>query len=236
MFTVHKLKNWKHFLQLSNDFDDQYNTRTMSAYMSLQKIAEIYSDWTPHTINKEWQRNIDTIFANTDTRYSNEMEQSEFTHLNNIVSFNNSFKQFKDIKIIHPIHIHVYPDRSVVHPGNKRIRILYHHYKELISVIVTDYTKSHENIGHKKYKFAGQNLYYEFKAEHFSDKQKRYPMYKEVNANASNFHDSSFGKKDRLNKPRVFKYKNNTVTCNSVPILTKANGKWQTILTPISKY
>ena len=236
MLEIHKLKNWKHFLNLSNCFDEQYNTRTMSCYMSIQQIAEIYSDWNAHTIDKEWQRNIETIFSNTDTRNSNEMQQSEFTHLNNIVSFNNSFKQYNEIKIVHPIHVHIYPERPVVHPGNKRIRILYHHYKESISVIITDYTKTHKDLGHKKYKFAGQNLYYEFKTEHFSDKQKRYSMYKEVNANASNFLDSSFGKKDRLTKPRIFKYKNNTVTCNNVPILTKVNGKWQTILTPISKF
>ena len=228
---IYHIQDWEHFVKLSKKFDKKYKTKTMLFYMHLQEIAHTYSTWNADSINLEWERQIGIIFENSNVRHSSSMMKSEFTHLNNIVSFANSFKQF-GFNIVHPIHIHYYPEQSIIHPGNKRIRILYEHYKKPVPVVITDYTRTHKNKGFGTYKFENKNLYYEMVETHHTDKQNRYPMYKELNSAPEGFfNDTSFGKNDHLRSPRIFEYRKNTVFCNHHPILEKVNNKWQTILT-----
>lgn len=223
------IKNQEHFIVLSLDFDKKYNTRTMLTHMTIKEIAENYSHWNTNTINAEWERNVAAAFGKNNIRYSNEMDISEFTHFNNIVTFRNSFKQF-GLRVLNPIHIHYSANYSAAHPGNKRIRLLYDVYKEKIPVIITDYSKTHPKLGFDKFNFSGQKLYYNFSKNHFLKNKFNCEMIKEVLPTDNEFEDNSFSKANRLKTVRTFEYKNNKVYCDNYCILSKENGLWKTNL------
>lgn len=226
---IKEIRDCDQFRKISKDFDNRFNTTTMLFYSTLQDVAHKYTNWNRDTLNRDWEQTVGKVFRKSKIRNSNEMTSSEFTYLNNIVTFANSFKQF-GFNIEHPIHIHYWQDRPVLHPGNKRIKILYQHYLLPIPVVITDYTNTHKDLGIDYYNFVNKNLFYWITDNHFSDPQKQYPMYKELNAHPHHFNDSSFGRNDRLVHPRVFELKNNTVLCDDKCILKKVNNTWTTDL------
>ena len=224
------IADWEHFVHLSLEFDRKNQTQTMLCYMTIPEVAEKYTHWSRKSINAEWERNISSTFGEKNIRTSDEMAVHEFTHFNNIVTFNNSFKQF-GFDVLHPIHVHYSKEYSCAHPGNKRIRILYDHYKEKVPVVITDYDQHHKNLGFAKYNFSGKSLYYSFSDEHFLKKHLNYSMLKEVNAMQQGyFNDTSFGKTNHLRELRTFEYKNDKIYCNGKSILEKENGTWMTVL------
>ena len=225
------LENWDHFVHLSKKFDQKFKTRTMLYYLTLDEIRHTYTNFTDEQCHIQWQIVIDEVFANSNTRISTDMVDREFTHFNNIVSYANSFKQYGK-KIIHPVHVSIFKHGAYLHPGNKRVKFLHYHIFDKVPVIITDYTRKHENKGIQNYKFESKWLYYDFFSISHGDKLKQYPAYKEVNAWASKiFEDKSFGRKEYLDEVRQFEYKNDKVYCNDKLILAKGRtGRWQTYL------
>ena len=226
---IKEIRDWDQFCKISKDFDNQFNTTTMLFYSTLQDIAHKYTNWNKDTISHYWKQTVEKVFRKSKIRNSNEMTPTEFSSVNNIATFANSFKQF-GFNVEHPIHIHYWKDRPVLHPGNKRIKILYQHYLLPVPVVITDYTNTHKDLGIDDYNFVDKNLFYWITDNHFSDPDKRYTMYKEVNAYSHHFIDSSFGRSERLEHHRVFELKNNTVLCDNKCILKKVNNTWTTDL------
>jgi hypothetical protein len=225
------IDDFKHFKKLSKQFDKSYKCSTYLTYMTLDQVRLQYTRHSVSHIQKLWQKRIDKIFQHNDVRIGSQMPTEEFTYLNNIVSFNESFKQF-GFKIVHPLHVIVMNHKSLVHPGNKRIEILYEHYLDPVPVVITDYTNTIKIPGKmQKYDFQDKRLYYEFRKHTWYDPFNSVPVYKEINsAQQGFFNDHSFSKMDHLNEERIFTYRYNTVLCNDQPILKKVKEKWQTII------
>jgi len=209
-----KIENWDHFCKLSDKFDKEYTTKTYFYYETLQNVIDTY---LPNYQNHKeyWDYTIEK--AKTDEWYG-------FVHFNNLMTFANSFQQFGP-RVMDPICISLFRDKTVPHPGNKRLRILAPYLKRPVPVMITDYRRKLDPIPLQSFDFDPRHHEYWFGATHFADKHEL--KYKEIQSNMLRYNDPSFSFKDRLKGERIFKVHDDVVTCNDVVIMERKNEEWQ---------
>ncbi len=145
------LKNYDHFIKISNEFDAIFDTKTYilqaSIYDVLHTICKM--DLSKNNIfNKKMSLEIDecvnNLFENIEefniAQFGTDLKKSRYiAYLNRIGTLIKNIKENEDIKF--PMCLHHTKTYTGVHPGGART-FMAGIYSKPVTFIVTDYTKS----------------------------------------------------------------------------------------------
>lgn len=133
-----KIKTYKQFVNLTNEFDDFYNTKTYISFLTLKEINNIFVN---NNIHSHLSKLFNNLFADKCMIFSNEPWLND----SHIGKFNALSKIIDDIRagvgITSPVSVSRFKNlNTAVHPGTTRL-LLAELYNEKIPVIITDYIR-----------------------------------------------------------------------------------------------
>lgn len=131
-----KIKTYRQFVDLTNEFDNFYNTKTYISFLTLKEINNIFVN---NNIHDHLNKLFNNLFADKCTVFSNEPWLND----SHIGKFNALSKIIDDIRagvgITSPVSVSRFKNlNTAMHPGTTRL-LLAELYNERIPVIITDF-------------------------------------------------------------------------------------------------
>lgn len=229
------VKNYNHFVNLSNRFDCQYNTKTYVATTTLKQIADTLKK-DKNRVNASIQNLVNSVFANSNIILSNNENQSPIVTLNACADMVRDINN--NIFIKHPVCMFFFKhNKWFVHPGNTRL-LFANQYFYPVDVVITNYSK---RVITKKCTFDLHNT-----SDLVLDSVKGLDFFTYwTNSNARRSFKKKVGRGNYLlkelediatvevlrnpknyNPPRIYEYKNAKVYMNGTEFLRHINDNW----------
>lgn len=136
---ITKLIDYNHFVDLTNKFDYQHNTKTFLLKTTLAKCNDLF-------LKKNVFAYLDSLVKNIFKKQSIIQSNDQSLKTDDTVKLYTFYHIVKDIQnnigIKHPLNLHYFGNNKVaLSPGIGRI-FFYNQYDKDVDIIVTDYTKN----------------------------------------------------------------------------------------------
>ncbi len=131
-----KIESYQHFVDLSNQFDRYYKTKTYISFLTLTEINKIFLQINPHMYLSHL---INELFKKNKIVYSNEPWLND-SHIGKLNALSKIITDIRSgIGITSPISMGWFNTAKVaMHPGNTRL-LLHELYHKQIPVVITDH-------------------------------------------------------------------------------------------------
>ena len=241
-----EIKDWKHFITLTNQADSISNTKTFiykgsisSVVVDLLKWDNDYNSYSSYQFSKE----IEMLFRKSDTVLSNEIGPVKSTKINAFDYILETFRQ--GYPIVDPVNLHYFGNGKLTpHPGYTRL-LFGKLYTKNIDCIIYDYTngkfkqdfkninivtpgETHIDINKRRYMFSHTGLTKRPRELHKMSGKENGVKYREVKSKDPI--PKELGDPRLYNPPRIYKKENDVVTVDGKEVLRNNNGFWELVL------
>jgi hypothetical protein len=131
-----KIKSYQHFLNLTKEFDDFYNTKTYASFLTLKEIDNLLVNVNaPAQLSKL----INQLFVDNTIVFSNEKWLND-SHIGKINALSKIIDDIRNgIGVTSPISVSWFTNyKLALHPGTTRL-MLSEVYHDKVPVIITDF-------------------------------------------------------------------------------------------------
>lgn len=136
-FEYTTIEDYSHFVSLTKEFDEKYNTRTYILQDNLRIVSNLI--W-PYSVHGVLDAEINYCFADKTVLYTNK-KNIDPDRMVKMVSFKTMLDSLrKERRFLHPICTHYFPTKKfAIHPGGTRL-IFKDIVREPVTTIITDYS------------------------------------------------------------------------------------------------
>jgi hypothetical protein len=133
---VHTVKDYQHFVELTNEFDNFHGTKT---YISFLTLAEISKTFTDDNSDMYLSRLINSLFADSNVVLSNEAWLND-SHIGKLNALSKIIDDIKTgVGITSPVSLSWFGKMNIaIHPGGTRLMVA-ELYNKPVPVVITDF-------------------------------------------------------------------------------------------------
>jgi len=241
-----KIRDYQHFIELSHDFDQRWNTTTRWCSITMndinQKILKEDTWWDVDYNIRKWEKvfDIKSNFRHDDL----DIPQGPLGKMNSIWLMLNDIKNGQDF--YSPICMSLFQNgNKPIHPGGTRM-ILADVYTDPVHLCVTDYNNNLETEYPDITWYTVDDYYFDFSHLH--------ELYEDTttDGNCRTYTQEALGERIRIKQictymmpttdtfnyhaprtaetPRYFKLENDIISINDMPLAKKTDGIWNIVL------